>query len=308
MSEHRFFAREYYLTYGFHSPVLTIRPGDTVFTRLLDAHGYDEKDEQVAGSPNPLTGPIYIEGARPGNTLAVTIERLTPNRTRGWASQSFHPNLANYGDAAYKKDYIDWDLDLERQRALPRVTDQIEIPFAPVLGCIGVAPGYVETARSTDCGIYGGNMDLGAITTGTTVYLPVFVEGAYLFLGDGHAAQGAGEVTGNGIEVSFDLQFSIEVVATSAYAHLRASDSERIYSIANAKPLEEACRQATQGMAAWLMETYGFQAQNVGLLMGQVVDYKIGNLVSHAFSVACTIERRFLAIRAVDRTRYKSVK
>ncbi len=277
--------------------MLTIRPGDTVFTRLLDAHGFDEKDEAVAGSPNPLTGPFFIEGVRPGNILAVTIDTLAPNRRRGWASQSFHPNLLDYGDAAYKKDYIDWDLDLELQMALPRGVDQIVIPFAPVLGCIGVAPGHLETARSVDCGVYGGNMDLCTITAGITVYLPVFVEGAYLFFGDGHAAQGAGEITGNGIEVSFDLQFSVEVIATTGYVHLRASDPERIYSIANARPLEDAFCQATQGMAAWLVDTYGFQPQNAGLLMGQVVDYKIGNLVSNAFCVACTIERRFLSAR-----------
>jgi acetamidase/formamidase len=140
-------------------------------------------------------------------------------------------------------------------------------------------------------------MDLCAITAGITVYLPVFVDGAYLFFGDGHAAQGAGEITGNGIEVSFDLQFSVEVIATTGYAHLRASDSERIYSIANAGPLEEAYRQATEGMVAWLVESYGFQPQNAGLLMGQAVDYKIGNLVSNLFSVACSIEKRLLYTR-----------
>jgi acetamidase/formamidase len=218
---------------------------------------------------------------------------MAPNRGAGWASQSFHPNLLDYGETAYQKDYVDWDLDLERQTARPRTTRPLEIPFAPVLGCIGIAPG-VEAARSIDCGVYGGNMDLCAITNGITVYLPVFVAGGYLFLGDGHAAQGAGEITGNGIEVSFALQFSVEVIPTADYASLRASDAERIYAIANARPLEAACRQATQDMAAWLVESYGFQPENAGLLMGQVVDYKIGNLVSNLFSVACTIEKRFL--------------
>ena len=299
MAEHQFIPREYYLSYGLNPLALTIRPGDAVFTRLVDAHGYDESGGKVTGSPNPLTGPFIIEGIHPGNTLAVTIQRIAPNRKSGWASQSLHPNLFSCGDTPYKKDYVDWELDLERQRALPcgqaAPFDKLEIPFAPVLGCIGVAPGQRETALSVDCGQYGGNMDLCAITTGITLYLPVFVEGAYLYFGDGHATQGAGEITGNGIEVSFDLQFSVDVLRTTGYARLRGRDQERIYSIANARPLEEACHQATEGMVAWLVESYGCDLRTAGLLMGQLVDYKIGNLVSNAFTVACSIERRFLS-------------
>ena len=298
MTEFQFIPREYYFSYDQHPPALVIRPGDTVYTKSVDAHGYDEKGKKVTGSPNPLTGPFVVKGAQPGNILAVTVDSLAPNRTSGWASQSFRPNVFNYGDAAYQNEYIDWELDLQRRQAFPRgqaaPLDCLEIPFAPVLGCIGVAPGKIEIERSADCGRYGGNMDLPALTTGITLYLPVFVEGAYLFLGDGHAVQGAGEITGNGIEVSFDIQFSIDVLNANAYNRLRAIDQARIYSIANVKPLEDTFRQATEGMAAWLVDDYGFQPETAGLLMGQAIDYKIGNLVSNAFSVACSIERRFL--------------
>ena len=155
-----------------------------------------------------------------------------------------------------------------------------------MLGSIGVAPTGPDPIPSRDCVIYGGNMDYPRTKTGSTLHLPVLVEGGYLFLGDGHALQGDGEITGNGIEVSCDISFSVRV-SKLGLEWPAGEDAEFLYTIVNCKPLEQAAQIATAQMANWLRQSYGMSHDQVGILLGQLVHYELGNLVSNAYTVAC---------------------
>jgi len=287
----------YSLSYGVCPPLVEIdREGEFTF-HTPDAHGFDQHRQPAAGSPNPLVGPIVVREARPGQALAVTIEVLEPDRTTGWASCSLHPNLRLPGNAldSYQKDYVEWEIDLEKGTAwsseLSRFGREIDIPLRPMLGCLGVAPGLQETRPSIDCGRFGGNMDYPRIQAGVTLYLPVLAPGAYLFAGDGHAVQGAGEITGNGVEVSCAVGLRVGLVDMHISCP-RGEDEEVIFCVGNAEPLEQAIHLATHEMKIWLGERYGLDERQVGMLIGQQVNYEIGNLVSHGFSVACTMQKR----------------
>jgi len=200
-------------------------------------------------------------------------------------------------DSARRREYVTWLIDLDTGivsppgEYFPGLTVGFQIK--PVLGCIGLAAGNVKHIRIVDCGLFGGNMDYPRLTTGATLHLPVKVEGGYLFLGDLHAIQGDGEITGNGIEVSGEVSFSVQV------NHLQlewpaGEDSEYLFTIGNAKPVERAFRIATMQMIAWLQRSYCMDPDQVGLLLGQQVRYEVGNLVSNAYTGACCFPKKCL--------------
>ena len=288
----------YYLSYGVYPEPILVEPGETIATKLPDAHGFDENMQSAAGSPNPLVGPFVIPDASPGNALAITIESFAPNRSRGWASRDIHPNLRYPADRAvrYPKEYVEWGIDLERNITYPLgeyFTDQqVEMPIQPVLGCIDVAPDSKDPIPSIMSGAFGGNMDFPKMTLGATIYLPIFVEGAYLFLGDGHAVQGAGEITGNGVEVFCDITFTVRL-ANMKMLWPRGENETHIFCMGNTAPLEDACRIATGEMEKWLGSRYQLSKDQVGIIMGQMVDYNIGNLVSQYYSVGCIMPQQF---------------
>ena len=288
----------YHLSYGVYPETILIKTGQTITTRLADAHGFDEKMQSAAGSPNPLAGPFVIPGASPGKTLAITIDSLTPNRSRGWASKDIHPNLRYAADRTirYPKQYVDWEIDLERKITYPLgdyFSDRLEIPIQPVLGCIGVAPGLNESIPSIDSGPFGGNLDYPRLRAGATIYLPIFVEGAYLFMGDGHAIQGAGEITGNGIEVSCDITFTTRIVEMNN-RFPRGEDATHLFTIGIADTLDEACRIATGEMEVWLGSSFGMSPDQIGIQLGQLVAYEIGNFVSKTFCVSCLMPKQYI--------------
>jgi len=282
----------FHLSYGVNQPAIPIEPGIIISTWFPDFHGQDASLSQIAGQPNPLAGPFYVPGAMPGDTLSVTIHSLTPNRSQGYACKDIHPNMQHppLPISARRREYVTWHIDTHRQTATPLgdfFPDQtVEIPLRPVLGSIGVARNLSEKIPSRDCGIYGGNMDYPRIAAGSTLHLPVFVEGGFLCLGDGHALQGAGEITGNGIEVSCDISFSVRVNQLGLQWPA-GEDAEFLYTIVNCKPLEQAARAATAQMVNWLRQSYGMNHDQVGILLGQLVRYELGNLVSNAYTVAC---------------------
>jgi hypothetical protein len=184
-------------------PVLTIAPGDTVHTTTVDAGGKDEKGVTRVLGGNPETGPFYVETALPGDTLAVHLTRLRLNRD--WAeSDDFLVGRAVDSDLAAKmKDLgktVRWRLDTEHGVATPEKPaehlKQYSVPLRPMLGCVAVAPNAAQAAPGTgDSGRYGGNMDFNENAEGATIYLPVSVPGALLYVGDGHALQGDGSST-----------------------------------------------------------------------------------------------------------------
>src|ERR1700682_144690 len=218
---HRFEPTEFYNTFsGAHKPVLRIKPGDHVVTFTIDARGIDSAGVQRGQKSNPETGPFYIEGAEPGDTLVVHLLRLETNRATGFSASLLAPYTADPGflrqDALREPKTMTWQIDKQKGIAYPDPAEfkgpRIELPPRPMLGCVGTAPdnkGAIPTSfRDNFCG----NMDYNGMGAGATVMLPVFEPGALFFLGDGHARQGDGEVDGSAIETSLDVEFSVDLI------------------------------------------------------------------------------------------------
>lgn len=298
MTTHSFQPTHYWPTLGPHEPVLRISDGDTVETTTVDAAGQDSNGERVADPPNPQTGPFYVEGAEPGDTLAVRFDHLRPNRPTGFSGNRLAPNVVDPSDVEDfpKVNSIGiWNIDADAGIAsLPDGGDSIQIPLSPMLGCFGVAPSGGQAISTATSGPHGGNMDYNGFVQGVTVYFPVFVEGALFFLGDGHAAQGDGEVTGGGIEVSFDVRFTVQVIKGKEIRWPRGENDSHIFTVGNARPLEQALQHATSEMIRWLRNDYELVPERIHPLLGQAVEYRVGNVFDPAFTMVCLLNRRFL--------------
>jgi acetamidase/formamidase len=211
---HRFFPRSFQREFsGGITPVMHVYPGDSVITSTIDAEGMDASGRRRSPGPNPLTGPFYIENAWPGDTLAVHFTRIRMNRDSAFQSHALvgsalSPDYFKNLKTAENFD-SEWKLDREHGVAvLKNPTEKLKalsIKLAPMLGCVGVAPPGRAAIESTYPGSFGGNMDYNQIREGVTIYFPVYHPGALLFIGDGHAAQGDAELTGDALETSMDV-------------------------------------------------------------------------------------------------------
>jgi acetamidase/formamidase len=280
-------------------PVLRIFPGDTVKTKSVDAGGVDENSVRRSMGGNPLTGPFYIEGALPGDTLVVKLIRVRTNRDwaasgRGIVGNALLPfylmNLNRSKDFSSR-----WKLDAVKGIAfLEKPTDplkQLTIPLQPMLGCIGVAPSSREVIATGDSGIFGGNMDYNQLREGTTVYLPVFQEGALLFMGDGHAAQGDGELTGDALETSMDFEFSVDVIRDTSIGTPRAENADYLMAIGIGGSLDQALQRATTEMARWLEKDYKLTSTESAMVLGFAVKYDVADLVGTQVSIVAKIPK-----------------
>ena len=290
---------KYFFSFSVHPDPFIISPGESIYVSLVDAHGYDKSMSQVAGSPNPLVGPFFVPTASPGRALAVTIEEIINNRSYGWANKNIHPNLNLPGIKSNNnlKEYVKWEIDIKNKTLSPLdgsfPKGKVELQVQNMLGCIGVAERSASNNTSLMSGPFGGNMDYSRIQAGTTLYLPILVDGAYLYLGDGHAIQGAGEITGNGVEVSCDVRFHVQIVEMNL-RFPRGEDADYIFCLGNTTNIEDAIRIATEEMAIWLRERYLLSKDQCGILMGQLVKYEIGNFVSRVYSVASLMPKTVL--------------
>ncbi len=307
MITHHFQPGHYYKTIGSHAPVLHIDPGDRVLTTTVDASGRDANGTQVTAGGNPMTGPFFIQGAEPGDTLAVRLERITPNRAQGWSSWGlaasvvdawFVPELAlpvktePWEPAVWDLDTADWTATL---RTPETKLGRLRLPLDPMLGCFGVAPEDGQSLSTGTSAQHGGNMDYRGFVAGVTAYFPVFTPGALFFLGDGHAVQGDGEIAGTGIEVSMEVEFRVELIKNQTIRWPRGENQDYIFTLGNARPLDQALQHATTEMIRWLKDGYGLDAVSAGLLMGQTVEYEVGNVFDPAYTVACKMPKTILA-------------
>jgi acetamidase/formamidase len=284
--------------------VLTLAPGDTVVTTTVDAHGFDAARVQVTPPGNPMTGPFFVEGAEPGDTLVVHLEAITPNRPYGWSGTMLAPNVVDPDFVAElpwppkgTRRYGEWQVDGAAHTATlvnPVVPGGMVLPLAPMLGCFGVAPADGEAISTATSGPHGGNMDYRGFTAGVTVYFPVFVPGALFFLGDGHAVQGAGEIAGTGVEISCDVRFTIDLQKGRRTNWPRAETASHLLTAGNARPLDQALQHATTEMARWLQEEYALSPVHAQTLLGQAVDYDLGNVFDPAYTMICKLEKRWL--------------
>jgi amidase len=303
MAIHRFQPSVYYTALGSYEPVLRITDGDTVITTTVDNAGRDASDQQVTHGGNPQTGPFFIENAEQGDTLAVRFDRLWPNRRVGRTSTIIAPNVVDPHYVSQMPDeYIqaEWELDLEKGTATlikPETKlGRITLPLEPMLGCFGVAPPRGQIISTATSSTHGGNMDYKGFVSGVTVYFPVFVPGALLFMGDGHAVQGDGEIVGTGIEVSFDVQFTVQLHKGKRINWPRAENEGYIMTAGNARPLDQALQHSTTEMIRWLQEDFSLDARATHILLGQCVEYDVGNVFDPAYTMVCKLKKQFLPI------------
>jgi acetamidase/formamidase len=304
MTAHAFEPTAFHVTIGSHEPVLRVADGDTIATWCVDASGRDRFFERITEPGNPQTGPFFVAGAEPGDTLAVRFERLWPNRERGFtapllAANTVEPVFAARLPYGAEPDRDFWLLDLERGTARlesppPGLESLPELPLEPMLGCFGVAPAYGQSISCATSGAHGGNMDYRGFREGVTVELPVFVEGALLHIGDGHALQGDGEIVGTGIEVSFDVELTVEVRKGKTIEWPRAKNDTFVMAVGNARPLDQALQHATTELVRLLEQDYGLDVRAASVLLGQCVRYDVGNVFDPAYTVVAKVEKRLL--------------
>ena len=300
MTLHRFTPTRYFSTIGSHEPALRIADGDTVVTTTIDARGVDASDERLHHGDNPQTGPFYVEGAEPGDALAVRFDAITPNRRRGLTGTVIAERIL-------EPDFVRtlpepqtgwWEVDndagtitlVEPETSLGRLS----VPMAPMLGCFGVAPPGEQAISTATSGVHGGNMDYRGHVAGVTVYFPVAVPGALFHLGDGHAVQGDGEIVGTGVEISMDVQFTVSVVKGSNIVWPRTENADYIMAIGNARPLDEALQSATTELLRWLEHDYGLNTRAASILLGQTIEYDIANVFDLAYTVVAKLNKRWL--------------
>ena len=301
---HVFEPTRYHNTFSFaHEPVLTIRPGDRIVTRTIDARGFDSENKHVGERPNPQTGPFYVEGAEPGDVLVVRFEKIEPSRATAWSSSVLAPYTA---DPAYLRHEAEreqttetWQIDKERGVALV-ATDTIkpqgiEVPLRPMLGCVAVAPARKEAVATSTPGPFGGNMDYNGMVVGAKLMLPVSEPGALLFVGDGHARQGDGEVVGNTLEISMDVEFTVDLIKDKKISWPRLETGEYLMTIGSARPLLQALQHATTELQRWLMSDHGFDERGSSLLLGHALEYDIANVVDPHFTVVAKIRKDLLS-------------
>ena len=300
MAIHHFRPTHYHTAIGSHEPVLRLGNGDTVITTTVDAMGKDASEVQVTPEGNPQTGPFYVADAEPGDTLVVRLDRIVPSRSIGYTGSVVAVNVVDpsYVGELPERELAEWRVDNERGTATlikPKTKlGNLTIPLAPMLGCFGVAPPggqAISTATSAD---HGGNMVYRGFVAGVTVYFPVFVPGALLHVGDGHATQGDGEIVGTGIEITMEVQFTVQVIKGKRIRWPRGENAEYIFAVGNARPLDQATQHATTEMLRWLKEDYGLNTTSASLLLGQCVEYDLGNVFDPAYTMVCKVRKALL--------------
>jgi acetamidase/formamidase len=274
-------------------PVLEIESGEVVELECADASGgqlsAESTAEDVAGMDltrvNPVTGPVYVKGAKPGDVLAVEILGLTPHDW-GWTAiiPDFGLLASEFPEAWLNISTV--DAAGKRVEFLPGVT----LPFEPFPGTIGVAPVQAGEHPTLVPTRWGGNMDIKHLRPGTTLYLPVAVEGALFAVGDTHAAMGDAEVCGTAVETAMDIavRLSIETrlkdLAYPQYAipekQLSRTEQSSYYVCTGIHPdLTEAAREATRGMVAHIQARHGRTQQEAYAIVSTAVDLRIHEIV-----------------------------
>ena len=289
-----------YPTFAVRPPVLTVRPGDVLESESLWGEWY----ERVGGKWPGEVGPIAIEGAEPGDTLVVEILKVRPNRPTAVSTQGgrFGALVPDQGTAflneTFPRGRYVWRIDRERMTGTVDLPGSrlksVTIPLRPMLGRVAVAPEGDEQFGGLWPGPFGGNMDVSDVREGTTVSLPVFHPGALFYFGDGHAAQGDGEVCGSGLETSMEVAFRFDLVKKKAIAWPRLEDAEYLMVAASARPLSDALRLSFVELVQWLVAEHGFDKADAYQLVSQSAVIRVGNMVDPLYTVVAKFPKRLL--------------
>jgi acetamidase/formamidase len=293
--------------YGPATPVARVRPGTVIEANTLDAFGdvIRKPGDTMAlvKGDNPLTGPFFVEGAEPGDTLVVKILDLQINGTQGVGA--LVPGFGALNKTGYtpmlNPDLPErvwfYPIDPATNTATFKAADSsftVKIPLHPFLGCLGVAPPGGEARMSITPGEWGGNMDSPQASVGHTVYLPVNVSGAMLLFGDGHAAQGEGEVAGTGIEVPLRARLSVDVIKGKKIRWPRFENERSIMALGAYRPLDDALRIAFTELVAWIHDDYGLSELDAYELLSKVARIDLNEMVDPNYVVVAIVDKSFL--------------
>jgi len=287
-------------TFAVREPVLRIKPGTVLVSKTHFGPYYSEQGGEFPGE----VGPFYVQGATTNDMLKVEIIKIRPNSP--FAASQLYPDFGGLSteskirflnDPIPARRYL-WRLDTVRMVGTTEMPNsrvrRMEIDLQPMLGRVAVAPRGAEAFAGLWPGDFGGNMDAPEVREGTTVFLPIFHDGAYFYFGDGHARQGEGEVNGTGLETSMDVILKIDVVKGKTIKWPRLEDRDYIMVAGSARPLIDAFRLAHVELIEWLAADYGFDKWDAYTLVGQVGENTVANIVDPAYTVLAKIKKRYL--------------
>lgn len=294
-------------TFGGVAPRQRIKPRTQIITWTEDCFDGAVKTANdlpskvmPAGHDNPQTGPFYVEGAEPGDTVVVHIRKLEP--ARSYAVSSFGPGfgalVGTDQTAMLGPDFPEttWRYDVNAARNVARTTSRDgkhswEVPLAPFLGCMGVAPAMSEARSTIVPGNFGGNMDCPEVRAGNTVFLGVNVPGALLSFGDGHYAMGDGEIMGAAIEGAMNVEVYVELLKKTATPVPRIENADEVMFVGSGRPLEDAARVAFKAMVGWVRRTSGMSELDAYQFVSQNAKAPIIQLVDPEYTVLVKIAK-----------------
>jgi acetamidase/formamidase len=258
---------------------------------------------------NPQTGPFFIEGAEPGDTVAVHFVSIEP--ARDWAASTTVPlfgALTGTHLTALLNEPLEevmWIWQLDREKRLCRFQARrseftVDLPMEPMHGTVGVAPANGEVRSALVPDAFGGNMDTPEMRAGTTCYLGVNVPGALLSLGDGHARQGEGETCGVAVETAMNTTIIVDLIKNSPTPWPRLENDTHIMSAGSARPLEDAFRIAQHDMVRWVAHLCGLDPLDAYQLVTQTVQSPLANVCDTNYTSIAKVPKRYLSAVAFD--------
>ena len=272
-----------------NKPILTVKTGETVVFESEDGFGGAiKRDEDPFPTidlehVNQTTGPVYVEGAEPGDTLVVQVKRITLPK------QGVTTIFPGFG-ALQEEFNQEWKKVCPIRAGKVIFPQKIKLPIRPVIGTMGVAPATGAVGNLYP-GPHGGNLDVNDATVGAKVFFPVFVPGALFSLGDGKAVMGDGEANGVGIEVGMKVTVTFKLLKGKSIARPRLENSTHIMTIASSKTLEEASRTALRDMMSLLTDETSLTREEAYALLGAIADIKIANVVDPEVTVRVAVPK-----------------
>lgn len=301
---------QYAWTFGGAAPVRRIKPPVVLDVFTEDAFFGRVRSEndlvsQVCEFPfvNPQTGPFYIEGAQPGDTIAVHFVSITP--ARDWGASTTIPlfgALTSTHLTALLNEPLPelvWMYHFDTAADTCRFTARhggftVDLPMDPMHGTVGVAPANLEARSALVPDAFGGNMDTPEMRAGTTCYLGVNVEGGLLSLGDGHARQGEGETCGVAVETAMNTVMIVDLIKDTPCPWPRLETDDYIMTAGSARPLEDAFRIAQTELVLWLASQYGMDPMDAYQLISQAVQAPLANVVDVNYTSIAKMPKRYL--------------
>lgn len=296
-------------TFGGNPPLMTVAPGEILDLFTEDALGGHVRNAEDVPSQkvkypyiNPQTGPFFVKGAEPGDTLAIHLLDIRP--ARDWGVSTISPlfgalvgtrHTANLQENLPERVWL-YDVDAEAGQVTYRALDSdfsTNLPLDPFLGTIGVAPPPYEVRSALVPDTFGGNMDSHEVRAGTTIYLGVNVPGALFSIGDGHFAMGDGEICGVAVEGATNTLLTVALLKNTACTWPRLENDDEIMVAGSARPLEDAVRIAHTQLVYWVMES-GLSLTDSYQLVSQTATTRIGNVVDPNYTVVAKIAKRYL--------------